>query len=36
MKTIDLNQFCTQLREGKLDKQISELEEIANWLTCTL
>ncbi len=30
MKTIDLNQFCTQLREGKLDKQISELEEIAN------
>lgn len=29
MKTIDLNQFCTQLREGKLDEQISELEEIA-------
>lgn len=30
MKTIDIHEFCIQLREGKLDKQISELEQTAN------
>ena len=29
MKAIDLNKFCTQLREGKLDEQITELEQLA-------
>jgi len=30
MKTIDLNEFCVQLRVGELDKQISDLENTAN------
>lgn len=29
MKAIDLNKFCHQLHEGKLDEQISELEKNA-------
>ncbi|MBK0063933.1 MULTISPECIES: hypothetical protein [unclassified Acinetobacter] len=29
MSTIDINDFCTQLRKGELDEQISDLEEIA-------
>ena len=29
MNTIDLNNFCTQLRKGELDEQISALEETA-------
>lgn len=29
MKPININKFCTQLREGKLDEQIQELEETA-------
>lgn len=29
MPIIDINDFCTQLRKGELDEQISDLEEIA-------
>lgn len=29
MKAIDLNKFCIQLRDGKLDEQIAELEATA-------
>lgn len=30
METIDLNDFCIQLREGKLNEQIATLEKDAN------